>query len=350
MKYFLQKIYFGLMVGSIFIFFGFLFDIKKSEALTLTPIRLEVQGDPGSTITKKVTLINENTSVQNYYVSYANFEAQGDSGTPNFVNPTDGIGTWITTEKTISLKPKTQLSVPVTIKIPKDATPGGYFGVVFWGTTPPDMSGSSVSIGARVGVLVLLSVNGDVKVSGGINDFNTLDGKNFYESLPINFVYYFHNAGGDRIKPSGNISLKNIFGSTVVIPANKIDGNILPNQTRKFTATWGEDKGDTDIGFFAQVVKEYKNFAFGKYTGALSLSYGPNNIEHVNSPISLWVVPWQLFLIIILTLVFLFIFIKFSLKHYNNWLILKAEKMFEEKEEKMEGHHHNEEEHHRNRV
>src|SRR3989344_6139289 len=130
----------------------------NAKALTLSPTRFELKGDPGETISEEISLINERETAETFYSSFSNFEAQGESGSPAFADPKSGLGTWITTkENSISIEPGQQKIVPFEIKIPKDAEPGGHFAVIFWGTSPPGGT-SGVSVGSKTGILVLLSV------------------------------------------------------------------------------------------------------------------------------------------------------------------------------------------------
>src|ERR1035437_8595172 len=150
---------------------GLCFYSPSAQALTLTPTRFEIRGNPGDVLTESMTLINENTDTETFYSSYSNFEAQGETGTPTFVAPKDDLGTWITTNTFLTVAPRQQIIVPFKVTIPKNAEPGGHFAVIFWGTTQPGQTG--VSIGSKTGILVLLSVNGNVKQDAGLLGFNT---------------------------------------------------------------------------------------------------------------------------------------------------------------------------------
>src|SRR3989344_80368 len=87
----------------------FLFHPGQADALTITPIRFEVSGNPGDVLNEELLLVNETDVVEAYYASFANFEAQGESGTPAFVEPKDDVGTWISTSiSSISLAPHQQ--------------------------------------------------------------------------------------------------------------------------------------------------------------------------------------------------------------------------------------------------
>ncbi len=84
-----------------------------------------------------MVLINEDNVTETFYSSYANFEAQGESGEPAFITASDDLGTWMSTQPSITLQPGESQSVPFTVVIPKDATPGGHFAVIFWGQCRP---------------------------------------------------------------------------------------------------------------------------------------------------------------------------------------------------------------------
>jgi len=298
---------------------------NRAHALTLTPVRIELSGDPGATIESEITLINDRDTSQTFYSSFSNFEAQGETGSPSFVTPVDGLGTWMQTDSMVILAPGTSKIVPVTIEIPEAAEPGGYFAAVFWGTNNPEVSGEgSIAIGAKTGVLVLLRVNGDVDEEGGIIEYGTIDNKNFFTALPVSFYYRFQNSGGDRIKPDGDIVIRHMFGfARAKVPANSAQGNVLPSQTRRFEATWQSSRGSSDVanienlGFFKKVVYEWKNFAFGYYNANISLSYGANNDQISTAKTGFFVVPWHLLIVIVVGL-FLFINImKRAKTHYR---------------------------------
>ncbi len=304
----------------------------KAEALTLSPVRFELTADPGATVSGEMVLTNERETTETYYSSFSNFEAQGESGSPNFITPTEGLGTWMSTQASLTLQSGESQIVPFQIKVPSDAEPGGNFAAIFWSTSPSDIGeGGAVVIGARTGILVLLSVNGEVEVSGGVTGYTTKDEKSYYESLPIEFVYRFRNDGGDRIKPEGDITIKNLFGFTkAVIPANTVEGNVLPTQIRRFETAWvGNGKNASTEpelidGFFNKAKNEWRNFALGRFTATLDLTYGETE-QKTQSKIAFWVFPWH-FLIVFLVLLILALYtISKLMRAYNRWIIARVE-------------------------
>ncbi len=303
-----------------------------TQALTLTPTRFEIRGDPGDILTEEMLLINENETAETFYSSFANFEAQGDSGTPAFVEPKDDLGTWMTTDSSaVYLAPHEQKIIPFKITIPKDAEPGGHFAVIFWGTSPSGAQGQ-VSIGAKTGILVLLSVNGEVKEAAGLLDFNTVNNTFFYKTLPVSMEYRIKNDGGDRIKPEGEIVIRNtLYLPTEKLDANPTEGNVLPASIRKISVDWINYERQADSvtpegmfkKFWSNAEYQWKNFAVGLYSANLKLAYGSER-EQVKKTIFFFVFPWQLVLVMLVSLIVVIYGGIMLIKRYNKWIIKKA--------------------------
>jgi hypothetical protein len=92
--------------------------VLHAHALTLSPSRFEISGDPGERIERVIVLTNENEETETFYPSYANFEAQGDSGTPIFVEPKEDIGTWMNAGGAVTLRGGESKEVTLSITIP----------------------------------------------------------------------------------------------------------------------------------------------------------------------------------------------------------------------------------------
>jgi hypothetical protein len=314
------------------VLFGFVF-VNRASALTISPARIEISGDPGTIITKDITLFNDSKNIsETYYVSYANFEAQGETGSPRFVEPKNGLGTWMNAGTSITLEAGKSKTIPLVINIPKDAYAGGHFSVVFFGNSPNVKDGGQVSVGAKTGTLVLLSVNGDVLEAGGLADFKTENNKFFYNSLPVNFQYRWRNDGNDRVKPEGNIIIHNIVYFPVAkINANSVSGNILPHSTRLFDVEYVKFHLDTKVksndsfinSYFEKVYYQWKNFALGPYVANLDLVYGEAQ-NHSSKYTFFFVFPWQLLIIIFIVLIILFFIGRTLIRKYNRHIIKMA--------------------------
>jgi len=308
------------------------------SALTVSPPRMEISGDPGQTINATYFLINEEAEPRTFYSSFANFEAVGETGVPRFLEAQEGLAVWLETLPQITLMPREEREVPLSIKIPQNADPGGHFAAVFWGTAPPQPAeAGQVAIGGKVGILVLLRVSGEVAGEAGLLEFSTKDNKRFFTSLPIEFFWRFRNDSGDRVQPDGEITIKNTFGlTTAKLPANKGLGNVLPASIRKFNVPWQiEDEEiieEEKLGFFRMVKRQWSEFHFGRYRANLQLRYTGNGEQEAKESFSFFIIPWQLLSIIVIILGIVGFLGMLGLKRYNRWIIAKHEKRNKEQE------------------
>lgn len=303
-----------------FVCFGFL--SQTAWALTISPVTLELKGDPGQTITGEIELFNEQVETKNLFSTFENFEPSGETGSPKFTGEKVDLATWIKIDTKVSLESQQKANIPYSITIPRDATPGGYFSAIFWSEDNPALLQSGqVSIGGKLGVLVLLRVNGDIKEAAGISDFSFADGFKLRTVLPAIFSFRFKNDGADRVVPLGDVVVTNIFGGiATTLPANVNEGSVLPNSIRKFQTTWGTNKtGDQESSFFAIAREQLANFHFGVYTAKLSLVYGETNQIALDS-FRFVFIPWQLLLLCIVGLFALYSLIKV----YNRYIISKS--------------------------
>lgn len=299
--------------------------VASLSALTVSPARLEVNGDKGTVIQNEFLLINEQDTEITFYTSSENFEAQGESGTPNFTSAKDGLATWIKVTDKVTLKKGERIKIPFSIEIPANADAGGHFAGIFLSTVPPQATdGGQVSVGAKVGMLILLKVNGEVKEEAGILSFNVKGNKRFLTSLPVDFEYRFNNNGGDRVNPKGDLIIRNSIGfETERLDANKNIGNILPNSTRKFEIRWGEEEAPAvSASFFDQVKYQTRNFALGAYFAKLDLKYGESGTDSETT--LLFVLPWQLLVVIVVILMIILASLRIAIKKYNKWIIKQA--------------------------
>lgn len=304
--------------------------ITVANALTISPPVMEIDANPGEIIKKQIKIFVEVEAEGIYYPSVANFIARGEEGESGFLEQEKAeeakgysLANWIEIDKTpIGLKKNERAEISFIIKVPKDAEPGGHYGVIFLSTQPPALEKEQVAIGVtgKLGSLILVRVAGEIKEQGNLLEFNTADKKNSYNRLPIEFITRFENTGNVHLKPQGEIKISNIFGKTIAkVSVNEKGGNVLPESIRKFKSIW--EKKDTVFekgkGFFAELKKEKDNFAFGKYKAELILVGFDGGIK------SFWIFPWRIVLVSLIVLIVLIIVLGVLIKLYNKRLIQK---------------------------
>lgn len=296
------------------------------QALTVSPARLELSADPGATVSEEFTVVNEQASDQTYYTSVENFEAQGESGTPNFSTKKEGFSSWVQVIDKVTIKSGEKTKIPFTVSVPVGADAGGHFAAIFLSTIPPATGAGEVSVGAKIGMLMLLKVNGDIKEQGGVSSFLLKTKGHFVTSLPVDFVYRFKNDGNDRVKPTGTTTIRNIIGlTTQQLNANPNEGNVLPNSIRRFEMRWGNEEAlPASASFFSNVQFEMRNFALGLYFANLDINFGTKSASN-----SLWfaVLPWHLLIIVFFVLGIVYLALRFALKRYNKFIIMQARLM-----------------------
>lgn len=298
---------------------------RVADALTLSPAKVEVSGDPGATIRGEFIVLNEQQDTMVFYTSAENFTAEGESGTPSFKKESTGLSSWVTIDPSFTLTKGEQKVIPFDITVPKDAEPGGHFAAIFLSTTPSVPAEGQVSVGAKIGVLVLLRVSGEIRQEGGVVDFASSDGKRLYSSLPISFSYRYKNAGNDRVIPAGDLTIRNILGwEKATVPANGNQGNVLPGSIRKFEVSWGKPEARAvSRNFFDAVYYEFSHFAFGGYKALLTIQ--KSDVSAPDMSFVIFVIPWHLLSVVIVIMCVLVLFFTKGLKRYNRWIIAKAQ-------------------------
>lgn len=299
---------------------GTLFFVPEAYALTISPVKVEVSGDPGQTLRGEIELYNEQADTKTLYSSFENFEPSGDTGSPHFVGADSGLATWLSTNEVVSVESNQKQKVPYTITIPADAEPGGYFAAVFFGAqNPRELEGGEVAIGGKLGMLILLRVEGNVPESGGVSEFGEALNRRVISALPAAFSYRFANTGGDRVVPLGDVVITNIFGGeTARIKANVNEGSVLPASSRKFETFWGDPSLEAK-GFFDTIRYQVREFHFGVYTATLDIVWGEHN-QHELVPYWFIFFPWQLVIAVLAILIALAV----GLRQYNAWIIARS--------------------------
>lgn len=305
-----------------------------AKAITVSPPRLELDGDPGSTVTSELKVTNDTNGTITYYTQTENFEAKDESGEPQFVQSKEGLATWLSIANSVNFAVGETKTIPFSVKIPRNAEPGGYFASIFFRTSAPNTEAGEVSIGARLGALILLRVNGEIQEGVDILEFSTKDKQRFYTSLPVELYYRFQNTGNDRVKPEGDVIIKNLIGlKAKVLSANRSDGSVLPRSIRRFEMVWiNGGGGQEDVaaepevrnagGFFEEARYQWSHFALGYYSANLDITYGVNN-NTADGTFRFFVLPWQLLIIMIGSLLIILLVLRFILRRYTQYVINK---------------------------
>ena len=301
------------MPSSIFAFEKTQMQLKAENDFVVEPGKTEIFLNKGESITKNIIITNRINKTVNFKLSTEDLVGTNDASTP-IVLMGDEVGPYslknfIKPEITeFSLNFGERIVIPVTVSVPLDAEPRGYYGALIVSNEPDKLSdeGSTGAQGktriiSRIGSLFLVKINGEGKEEGRLEDFKVSGPtKPFYEKKPASFEVIYQNTGNVHLVPYGKITVKNLMGMSIgSIPVDAYF--VLPNSTR-----------------YREVVWDGNSFLFGRYTASLSLYKGYGN-EYQDMQISFWVLPWKILvpvfvgLIIFVTLMY-YLLTRFELR------------------------------------
>jgi hypothetical protein len=270
---------------------------NSGEGLTISPPISDLTLKLGDVSEQTVRLTNPTDKLMEVYPQVQNFRAKGEGGEPDFYPASSddtnfALASWIKfSQSKIALTPEQVAEFKYQITVPKNAEPGGHYGVVFFATEPPktDTSSNQVSVASKIGSLILVKIPGDIKESGQLTDFSA---NKFFFKGPVLFTTRIQNSGNIHFKPKGQIIIKNWQGKSIEsIEFNAISGNVLPESTRKFEEKW-----------------QPSIWTFGYFSANLALSYGDTN-QTLQDKLVFWIIPWWVIVSLIIVIIALMLII-----------------------------------------
>ncbi len=292
---------------------------SQGLALEIAPPVLNFVVNPGETIKSEIAIRDISDSPLLVTSEINDFTASGDeSGNPKII--TDGsepspysLISWVSKFPNLTLKPRQLEKLPLVIRVPANAAPGGYYGVVRFTASAPAGTTSSVSLAPSLGALIMIRIKGAATEKVSVAEFYTEKDDNrssFFEEIPFNFVERVNNEGNVYEQPVGTILVKDMFGKPVVnINVNSESRNILPKSIRKFSQPMDKTALGTGI-------------LFGKYTAELKLNYGDK--LSATQTLSFWVIPWRLILLALFLVIVAIIGIRALIIRYNERILGRA--------------------------
>jgi hypothetical protein len=189
--------------------------------------------------------------------------------------------------------------IPVTVSIPENAEPGGYYGSVLFTTTSKKneeaVQQGAAAIISRIGVLFFVTVPGGQGYEGKLESLNT--SATYFTKGPIPFQMLFRNTGTMHLNPSGEITIKNMIGTqveTLVVEP----WFSLPDSLRLREVEWN------------------RKALMGRYTAEAVIKRGYGN-EVDRMTVTFWVIPTIPVAIAVGGLFVLFFIIRFFATHFE---------------------------------
>ncbi len=247
------------------------------------PGRIEIEGKPGETIVKEISVTNRISDNHTFELTVEDIEGSDDPDTSVVLLGAEKgpytIKDYVSfPNKTFTLNLGERAWVPVTISIPPNAEPGGFYGSILISTIRESENASNETakspVIARVGTLFFLTVPGDIKREGYTKELSLMNKKWWYESGPINLNILYENKGSVHLNPYGEIRIKNTFGEEVGFLEIE-PWFALPESLRTREVTWDRE------------------MLFGRYVVTAHINRGYDDIiDEVST--SFWVLPWKI--------------------------------------------------------
>lgn len=289
-------------------------EITRAElGLTAIPPRLGDDGSlevqPGEFVQTQVRVRNTTGQTQTVQTLAEDFIISEDGRTPIPVQASPdsrwSLASWIEIPNPqTTLPPGVSQTIPVFIRVPENALPGGRYAMIMHQPTAGEQASLEVELGGqaavnqRVGTLVYVRVAGPVNEEALIRNISI---PGFSEFGPVPISFEIENLSDIHVRPITQISITNMFGQE--IDQLKVEAqNVFPYSIREFQTEWDRVWG------------------FGRYTAHFMTVYGTQG-ETVLASYSFWVFPYKLVLTIIVILVALigiFISVRRHLDHRND--------------------------------
>jgi hypothetical protein len=282
------------------------FNLALAE-ITISPAIIEQAVEPGASYNFSLNITNHDGSPEDlFYADVHNIKNVTEFGEPIF---SDDIGektgfemaSWIEISAgAVRVKKDQTKSLPFTVLIPKNASPGWHAAAIFIGNNPSKANGvNTSSIDYKTAVIISFRVAGAVSDELQINKFST--GGYIFPSPNVNFEVTLENTGNALQRPIGVIEITDHFGQKVVnINLNEKQNAVIPGGLRTFNSSWEGDR-----------------MSFGRYKASLALSYGfENSYKTAARETYFWILPAKIISLTVGTLLLLALLIYIFVKVY----------------------------------
>ena len=253
----------------------------------------------GATLKDAVTVKNQGKLplTMNLYPADA-FNAAGGGGFAlrQQGEPNTGVGSWVTLAKsTVTIAPGKEVSVPFTMTVPRNASPGDHAGGIVAVNAQAEgvqeSEGVTVGIKRAVGTRIYTRILGPLTPSLSITDVtvDTIEKAQipFLQQGTATITYTVVNTGNTRISANQALVITGLFGQTIAQPALAKAPEILPGEQITLVQPWDSvpafNQAHVRVEFQATDIGGQEVTAAGDAT--------------------VWYVPWLLLLVIALVVV-----------------------------------------------
>lgn len=213
-------------------------DSKSSQvsSITLSPAVNRPNFNAGTESNQAIKIINTGEQAYEFVVYAGPYSVKTETYDPDFVtvNKSNQAYQWISFDKTrYIIKPGQTIDIPYKIIIPKSATPGGHYAVIFAETQPPSSAQTGVERKKRVGSLMYMTINGEVKMASKVESWTS---SLWQTKLPLSADVRIRNDGNTHFLANTHITYQDIF-SRDKLKYNQ-EAIVMPGTTRRISANW----------------------------------------------------------------------------------------------------------------
>jgi hypothetical protein len=299
----------------------------SGKGITTSPVSESLTCSPGSSCTTQMMVEDNNSTPEQINLKVEKFKSDNVDGRPQIYAATAGdpsVG-WVHFDKNNFIaQPNVWTQVTMTISLPKNASLGYYYAILFTPKTGVQANSNSGTVTTYKGsnaVLVLVDTGSSNEVKA-LKIASFTSARSVYQYLPATFNIKINNSGNIHLIPEGEIYISRSLNNPKTLASLNINSNggaVLPNSERVFQASWSDGfpvyKLKTAHGS-PVVTKNGKpeytlswnlnnsgGFRFGKYYAHLVMVYsnGSQDIP-VQAVVSFWVIPWTLIIIALIIL------------------------------------------------
>ncbi len=210
---------------------------SASQAITISPASTRLSIDPGASTTESFEIINGGADGYTVDLTTAPYRVVGETYSPEFTQlpGTVDASEWVKLQHSSEfLDGYKVLSTSYTVSVPANTAPGGYYAVIFAQTSQEQSSETSGVIPHnRVGNILYITVNGDVKKSGSVAG-DALPFVSFSPNIPLNIKVT--NDGGVHFETKVTFRVTDITGKEIY--QSEQDRIVLPSTVRDISTTW----------------------------------------------------------------------------------------------------------------
>jgi uncharacterized membrane protein len=172
--------------------------------------------DPGGSVSDAVTISNRGDEALDLRVYAADGSTSDDGQLSLRVagDPSHAIGAWIVPQQgTVTVAAGETITVPFTLSVPENATPGDYAGGVVTSLSAPDAQ-NGVTVDRRLGIRVNLRVGGELTPSLAVENMSVAwnGGLNPFAGGDASLTYTLHNTGNATIAAQPTARVGGVFG------------------------------------------------------------------------------------------------------------------------------------------